>query len=141
MTLRPNAKVNYNYLRFFEYVHIVGLIILPKCSLCLFAISSSITFCGVQNATTPLWEYLVILIMAIFPVFKSICGCSISKPQLLLIITGGLFVLFYAFSSEVEMWKYYLGMAFIFSGYAWTPVNKFIRKFSNKPNGCLHAPE
>ena len=36
------------------------LLIIPKCSLCLFTITNAITVCGIKPMITPIWEFLLV---------------------------------------------------------------------------------
>jgi hypothetical protein len=131
MWLKEVYDKNKIQVRLFEYLSFIGLLILPKCSLCLFAISSTITICGVKSIETPIWEYGMILLAGLFPLTQLFCGCSIRNkiPQFLLMMTGSLIVILYAFLSAMQLWQYYAGIVLLALGYLWTVVQKLLKKY------------
>lgn len=43
-----------------KFIGVLLLIIVPKCSLCLFAVGAAITVCGVEPEAPSSWEYLLV---------------------------------------------------------------------------------
>lgn len=93
------------------------LLILPKCSLCLFALSSSIAICGLEPRQTPFWEYLLIVILC-FPMLmfhKEGCPWKL-KGRMLLLIVGVLNISTYMIWPHTYGAGYTVGLCLLASG-------------------------
>ncbi|MGB3464176.1 MAG: hypothetical protein WBA74_02865 [Cyclobacteriaceae bacterium] len=44
---------------------ILTMLILPKCSLCLFAVTGAITVCGIKADVPALWEYVAVFALSV----------------------------------------------------------------------------
>ena len=90
------------------------LMVIPKCSLCLFTVTSAITVCGVAPVVPPTWEYLLIgffgllqLGLVMYEIRKGFYMLSI-----VLSITGVLSLAGFLLLN-LSTWSYYVGVGLL----------------------------
>lgn len=87
------------------------LLLLPKCSLCLFTLSSAIAVCGLEMNQPPIWEYLVVCSFSLIPLLTLRCRCwKKGMPRVILILCGIGSIQLFAFFDSAGPYVYYMGV-------------------------------
>lgn len=114
--------------RFGQWLSVGALLLLPKCSLCLFALGSAITLCGLPTPTTPLWEYGLMGSLSLAPLTLLACGCAKHRKSMagLWLILGALSILLFLIL-DTHRTLYYLGTALLSIGILWQNLrNRYV---------------
>ncbi|WP_147302937.1 hypothetical protein [Marinoscillum furvescens] len=99
-------------------VSVLALVLLPKCSLCVFAIGSAISVCGLDRATTPTWEYALILALCLLPLWqlRRDCAGKIHLMAIALCVLGTGVILLSFSGNTFSATGYYVGISLLSGG-------------------------
>lgn len=96
---------------------LVALIIIPKCSLCIFTLGSAVTICGISPEIPPDWEYALIGGVLLFAtVVQHRLMMMQFVKNVAVLSTGGIFLMFVFLFVDQSPWIYYLGLALFIVG-------------------------
>ena len=103
------------------------LLIIPKCSLCLFTVTNTIAVCGITPMVTPLWEYLLVGFFALFQLSITLYEMRRNlKIVPLLVSAAGLVALSaFLFFDRSATW-YYSGVLLISLGWIVARIQKVL---------------
>lgn len=90
------------------------LLILPKCSLCLFALTSSIVICGLENPAVPEWEYLLLVsvCLPLLMIHKNDCKEN-TWISYLFLVSGVACIIVYMIWPFTQSFSYSMGLSFL----------------------------
>ena len=103
------------------------MLIIPKCSLCLFTVTNTIAVCGIAPMIPPTWEYLLIGFFALFQL--SITGYEMRKNRRfwpVVVSTVGLGALSAFLFFEQPATFYYAGVLLISLGWVIARIQKVL---------------
>lgn len=101
-----------NLPRTVSFLSLIGLLILPKCSLCLFTIGTLITVCGMKNIESiSSWQYALVLLLTLIPmwIIRTPLGTVRKAIILILVMSATALICVYLFYSKNEF-IYYSGL-------------------------------
>lgn len=104
-------------------VSVLALVLLPKCALCVFAIGSAISVCGLDRVSTPFWEYLLILGLSLLPLIYLRGGeCHQKDHQVGIVcgLLGAVLIIFSITGRTFHAASYYTGVSVLAAG-QWVP--------------------
>ena len=103
------------------------LLIIPKCSLCLFTITNAITVCGIKPMITPIWEFLLVGLFVLIQLAITLFEMRNNFRLIPMIISAlGLaaFVAFLFFNQPASY--YYMGVLLLAIGWIAARILKLI---------------
>lgn len=114
------------------------LLIIPKCSLCLFTVTNTIAVCGITPMITPLWEYLLVGFFALFQLSITLYEMRKNLKVVPLLISAlGLAALSaFLFFKQPDTY-YYAGVLLLSSGWI---VARIQRVLAGKSH-CAEEPD
>lgn len=107
-------KIGRNHLPWSQGTGLGVLFILPKCSLCVFTVSSSIAVCGIDTAENPIWEYLLTGGLSVLPLI--VLSNKASGITTMVTVISALLGLFVVLGFLIFSWSqifYYLGVSLL----------------------------
>lgn len=121
------------YVRLSQVFSLLALILLPKCSLCLFAAGTIITVCAGVPQIPPAWEYWLIGSTTLLAVAVQVYKIRARFLSLALVFTlSGSLAIFVFLWLKLSPAVYYIGVAMILASSAIFAFNKFGNKDSSK---------
>lgn len=101
------------------------LLLIPKCSLCLFTVVNTIAVCGLKPVVTPLWENLLVGSFALFQLSITLYEMRRNLRMLPLLISAiGLGAFAGFLFMEQPATYYYAGVLFISLGWVVMRIQK-----------------
>ncbi len=105
------------------------LLIIPKCSLCLFTVANAIAVCGLKPVITPLWEYLLVGFFALIQLSITLYEMRRNWKVLPLLISAiglGAFSAFLFFGQPATY--YYVGVLLISLGWVTARIYNLLER-------------